>query len=72
MPVSVELKYEYFNTWAGRVKIVELVSQFRVSNYINRLIGISNLILIERTFSSICKFKKELFVGIVEYGRFNI
>lgn len=26
MPVSVELKYEYFNTWAGRVKIVELVS----------------------------------------------
>ena len=30
MPVSVELKYEYFNTWAGRVKIVELVSQFLV------------------------------------------
>jgi len=25
MPVSVELKYEYFNTWAGRVKIVELI-----------------------------------------------
>merc|ERR1711935_62211 len=24
MPVSVELKYEYFNTWAGRVKLVEL------------------------------------------------
>lgn len=24
MPVSVELKYEYFNTWAGRVKIVQL------------------------------------------------
>jgi len=24
MPVSVELKYEYFNTWAGRVKLVQL------------------------------------------------
>ena len=28
MPVTVELKYEYFNTWAGRVKIVELVRDF--------------------------------------------
>ena len=27
-----EEKYEYFNTWAGRVKIVELVSQFLVLN----------------------------------------
>lgn len=25
MPVTVELKYEYFLTWAGRVKIVELL-----------------------------------------------
>lgn len=24
MPVTVELKYEYFNTWAGRVKLVQL------------------------------------------------
>ena len=26
MPVTVELKYEYYMTWPGRVKIVELVS----------------------------------------------
>jgi len=25
MPVSVEVKYEYFMTWAGRIKIIELV-----------------------------------------------
>jgi len=28
MPVSVEVKYEYFNTWAGRIKIIELVLAF--------------------------------------------
>ena len=27
MPVTVELKYEYYMTWPGRVKIVELVRQ---------------------------------------------
>ena len=25
MPVSVEVKYEYFFTWGGRIKIVEMV-----------------------------------------------
>lgn len=25
MPVSVEVKYEYFFTWGGRIKIVELI-----------------------------------------------
>ena len=25
MPVSVEVKYEYFNTWAGRIKLIEMV-----------------------------------------------
>lgn len=26
MPVTVELKYEYFLTWPGRVKLIEVVS----------------------------------------------
>ena len=26
MPVTVEVKHEYFNTWAGRIKIIEVVS----------------------------------------------
>ena len=25
MPVSVELKYEYFLSWPGRIKLVEVV-----------------------------------------------
>ena len=25
MPVSVEVKYEYFFTWGGRIKIIEMV-----------------------------------------------
>jgi len=28
MPVSVEVKYEYFNTWAGRIKIIEVILAF--------------------------------------------
>ena len=31
MPVSVEVKYEYFFTWGGRIKIIELV---RISIFI--------------------------------------
>ena len=28
MPVTVEVKHEYFNTWAGRIKIIEVVSTY--------------------------------------------
>jgi len=28
MPVSVEVKYEYFNTWAGRIKLIEMLLAF--------------------------------------------
>lgn len=30
MPVTVELKYEYFLTWPGKLKIVEVVSKTRL------------------------------------------
>jgi len=28
MPVTVEVKHEYFNTWAGRIKIIEVILAF--------------------------------------------
>ena len=31
MPISVEVKYEYFFTWGGRIKIVELVRNYFAS-----------------------------------------
>ena len=30
MPVSVEVKYEYFFTWGGRIKIVEMVRNINI------------------------------------------
>ena len=33
MPVSVELKHEYFRTWPGIVKLVELVRNFFIQYF---------------------------------------
>ena len=45
MPVSVEVKYEYFNTWVGRIKIIEVVSSahlvFRAFVYVYSLLIIA-------------------------------
>ena len=44
MPVSVEVKYEYFNTWAGRIKIIEVVSADKSLTPFNQYLYSINLL----------------------------
>ena len=37
MPVTVEVKHEYFNTWAGRIKIIEVVSAYLFVQILNSI-----------------------------------
>ena len=45
MPVSVEVKYEYFNTWAGRIKIIEVVSAAKPLTSINQNVNTYTLLI---------------------------
>ena len=80
MPVTVELKYEYYMTWPGRVKIVELVSLINIhtmgnfeSNFIFKVLALLCMMCAAPAFNStqhwfllvvVCGFLGSLFFSL--------
>ena len=80
MPVTVELKYEYYMTWPGRVKIVELVSLMNIhtmgnfeSNFIFKVLALLCMMCAAPAFNStqhwfllvvVCGFLGSLFFSL--------